>query len=82
MEDDPSVRHARPVSKNELSDAHWDEYGERIVGSGICVHCGEELDQWEVRMEPDLEIAGPVLLWKHSLDGAVLCGRTRVATPQ
>ncbi|MDP9164614.1 MAG: hypothetical protein M3O32_00845 [Actinomycetota bacterium] len=53
------------MSKNDLSDAPWDEYGERIVGSGTCVHCSRELDQWEVRMEPDLRVARPVLIWKH-----------------
>jgi hypothetical protein len=63
------------------ADARWDEYGERIVGVGACVHCGEDIDQWEVRVEPEILVSRPVLLWKHHSDGAVLCGRSQPATP-
>ena len=62
-------------------DSGWDEYGERIVATGICEHCGEGIDQWEVRIEPGLRVRRPVVLWKHHGDGAVLCGRAQPAAP-
>lgn len=67
----------------EQPDSHagWDEYGERIVATGVCVFCGENIDEWEVRIEPETRVRRPVLLWKHRVDGAVFCGRSQPATP-
>jgi hypothetical protein len=62
-------------------DAPWDEFGERIVATGVCLYCGEDIDQWEIRTDPEFRVRRPVLLWKHHVDGAVLCGRSQPATP-
>ena len=35
----------------------------------------------ETRIEPEIHLRRPVLLWKHHVDGAVLCGRAQPATP-
>jgi hypothetical protein len=35
------------------------------------VHCGEEIDEWEIVVEPEIQVRRPVLLWKHRRDGAV-----------
>jgi hypothetical protein len=59
----------------------WDEYGERIVATDVCIHCREAIDQWEIRVDPSLGIQRPVLLWKHHSDGAVMCGPAEAATP-
>jgi hypothetical protein len=59
----------------------WDEHGERVVATDVCVHCGEPVDEWEIRIETAVAIRRLVLLWKHHSDGAVLCARGRSATP-
>jgi hypothetical protein len=69
------------VSAPGADDAGWAEYGERIVAIGVCVYCGEDIDQWEIRVEPEIQVRRPVLLRKHRVDGAVLCGRSQPATP-
>jgi hypothetical protein len=69
------------VPASGLDEAGWNEYGERIVATGVSVYCGEDIDQWEIRIEPETQVRRPVLLWKHHVDGAVLCGRSQPATP-
>lgn len=73
---DPGYVHATGAD-----DASWDEYGERIVAVGNCMYCGEDIDQWETRIDSEMAVRRPVLLWKHHADGAVLCGRSQPATP-
>jgi hypothetical protein len=69
------------VSGQGAGDAEWDEYGERVVSTGVCLYCGEHIDEWEIRVGPEIHVTRPVLLWKHHADGAVLCGRSKPATP-
>jgi len=69
------------VSEQGAGNGGWDEFGERIAAVGVCVYCGEDIDQWETRIEPEIQVRRPVLLWKHHVDGAVLCGRSQPATP-
>jgi hypothetical protein len=45
------------------------------------VNCGEDLDEWEVFVEREIQVRRPVVLWKHRRDGAVMCGPKLVATP-
>jgi hypothetical protein len=65
----------------EVDDEGWDELGERVVSVSACAHCGEELDEWEIFVEPGIQVRRPVLLWKHRRDGAVMCGLKSAATP-
>lgn len=69
------------MSEPGADDAGWDEFRERVVATALCAYCGEDIDQWEIRVEPAIQIRRPVLLWKHHVDGAVLCGRSMQATP-
>lgn len=64
-----------------LKSMDWDEYGEPVVATDLCVYCGEPINQWQARVEPDVDGRRPVLLWKHHPDGAVLCGPTTPALP-
>jgi hypothetical protein len=66
---------------DEVDDEGWDEFGERIVSAGTCVHCDEELDEWEIFVEPEIQVRRPVLLWKHRRDGVVMCGPTSASSP-
>lgn len=77
----PAVSDPDLMSEQGAGEGGWDEFGERIVGVGTCAYCGEEIDQWETRIEPEIHVRRPVLLWKHHVDGAVLCGRAQPATP-
>lgn len=65
----------------EIDDAGWDEFGERIISVGTCAHCGEELDECEIFVVPEIQVQRPVLLWKHRRDGAVVCGPAAAAVP-
>lgn len=65
----------------EVDDEGWDEFGERIVSVGTCAHCGDDLDEWEIFVEPEIQVRRPVLLWKHRRDGVVMCGPKSPATP-
>ena len=69
------------MSAMGAGDAPWDEFGERIVATSVCAHCGEDIDEVELRVEPEIQVTRPVTLWKHHSDGAVLCGRSQPATP-
>jgi len=61
-------------------DGGWDDFGERIIGIGVCAYCGGDIDQWEIRVQPEVRVRRPLLLWKHR-DGAVLCGEAQPASP-
>lgn len=69
------------VMRAPRGEPEWDEFGERIIATAICMHCGEDLDLVEVYLEPEIVIRRPVALWKHERDGAVGCGPGQTATP-
>jgi hypothetical protein len=76
----------RPARSSEVwlvivDDEGWDEFGERIASVGTCAYCGEELDEWEIFVEPEIRVRRPVLLWKHRRDGVVICRPAAAATP-
>lgn len=43
----------------QIDPADWDEFGERVVAVGTCAHCGEDLDEWEILVEPTIQAGDP-----------------------